>query len=228
MPDTKFDLFIPCRKGSKRVKKKNILPFDKDGRSLLEIKLLQVSDLPFVENIIISTDDPQCIEIARKLKETNKLIKIDLRPKNLAQDNTELKDLIRYFGEISESEHIIWTHVTSPFFKSNNYKSAINEYKEFIIDKKEYDSLMSGTFLQKYIFSINENKLLNSSNNYWPPTQSLKDHVLIDSAIFIASRNFYLNSKRIGEKPYIFINDENVGFDIDTQYDFALGKILSN
>ena len=62
---------------------------------------------------------------------------------------------------------------------------------------------MSGTFLQKYIFSINENKLLNSSNNYWPPTQSLKDHVLIDSAIFIASKT--LNSKRIGEKPYFLL-----------------------
>ena len=226
MDELSFDLFLPCRKGSKRVIKKNSRPFCKKNKSLLQVKLEQLIKIKEINKIILSTDDIECINIAEDIKKINKILFIDKRPSYLAEDNTNLKDLIKYAYKISSSKHIIWTHVTSPFFESSDYAQAIKIYKENVIENKKYDSLLSGIKLQKYIFSVKENDFINASNDFWPSTQTLNDHISVDSAIFIASRDFFKEGKRIGFNPYILINSEKKGYDIDTELDFRIASLI--
>lgn len=226
MDELKFDVFLPCRKGSKRVIRKNTRPFCDKKKSLLQIKLEQLIKIKELNKIIVSTDDIDCINIGKNIQNDNKKLLIDKRPSSLAEDSTDLKDLIKYAYKISYSNHIIWTHVTSPFFDKKNYLEAIKKYKENVIDNKNYDSLLSGTKLQKYIFSIKENNFINASNDFWPSTQTLSDHISIDSAIFIAKRDFLKEGKRIGFNPYILINSEKNGYDIDTELDFKIASLI--
>ena len=125
MDEFSFDVFLPCRKGSKRVLKKNTRPFCSNKKSLLEIKLEQLIKVKELNKIILSTDDSECIYIAENMKDDNNKVFIDNRPSFLAEDSTDLKDLIKYAYKISFSKHIIWTHVTSPFFEGSNYVEAI-------------------------------------------------------------------------------------------------------
>ena len=193
---------------------------------MLQVKLEQLIKIKEINKIILSTDDIECINIAEDIKKINKILFIDKRPSYLAEDNTNLKDLIKYAYKISSSKHIIWTHVTSPFFESSDYAQAIKIYKENVIENKKYDSLLSGIKLQKYIFSVKENDFINASNDFWPSTQTLNDHISVDSAIFIASRDFFKEGKRIGFNPYILINSEKKGYDIDTELDFRIASLI--
>lgn len=88
MTSETFTAFVPCREGSKRIPRKNIREFTPDGESLLAVKLEQLSKLTFVDEIVVSTDDPVCAEIAKAKLGSD--VKIDTRPAKLAQDSTPL------------------------------------------------------------------------------------------------------------------------------------------
>ena len=59
----KITAVIPVRKGSVRVKNKNIKPFA--GSSLLEIKIRQLKNVSQVDDIVVSTDCQEMAAIAR-------------------------------------------------------------------------------------------------------------------------------------------------------------------
>ena len=140
--------FLPCRSGSQRVKNKNIKKFHKYKFGLVELKLKQLLKVKEINQIILSTDDLKIIRYARNLR-SNK-IKIDIRPKKLASSKTKTDDLISYASKLfAKDDHILSTHVTSPFFDEKNYKDAIDVYKKKI---KEYDTLVGANVVQDFIF----------------------------------------------------------------------------
>ena len=58
-------VIIPARKGSKRLKRKNILKLNK--KPLVQITIEFAKKLKNTFDIIVSTDDPKIIKISRKL-----------------------------------------------------------------------------------------------------------------------------------------------------------------
>jgi N-acylneuraminate cytidylyltransferase len=197
--------FLPTRKGSQRVKNKNTRRFACFDGGLLQLKLNQLTTVSSITEIIVSTNDEASIEIGKSFCETDDRIRVIERPSHLAQSSTDLTDLVKYVPEICVSEHILWTHVTSPFVEAVDYERAIQFYFEAL--QNGFDSLMSAQSFKNFLWSKEEGDIINRvTSEKWPQTQDLEDLYEIDSAIFLANRNTYLTEKdRIGLKPEIFL-----------------------
>ena len=120
------NVFLPMRAGSERVPKKNTKTFSGIEGGLCKIKLEQLVICDLVEKVLVSTNDPEVLEISNGLN--SKKIKVILRPNELASSSASTDDLIKYAPEIMPDGHILWTHVTSPFISSDIYCQIINTY----------------------------------------------------------------------------------------------------
>jgi N-acylneuraminate cytidylyltransferase len=223
----KVSVFLPTRKGSERVKNKNTRTFAGIKGGLLSIKIQQLLKLEQVEEIILSTNDPMSMEVAECFDDNR--LKVIERPENLALSKTDLTELIDYVPKICQQEHILWTHVTSPFTNQIDYSNAIAKYFE-VLDFNNHDSIISGTRFQNFLWSPDSNKVINKTGKLkWPRTQDLMPLFEIDSAIFIASKKIYhIERDRIGKRPYLFAQERLKSFDIDWEDDFEIAELLFN
>ena len=214
-------VFLPCRSGSQRVKNKNIRKFNKYKFGLIELKLNQLIKVKQINEIILSTDDKKIIQFAKKFN--NKKIKLDIRPKRLSTSKTKTDNLIKYAGNLfNKNEHVLWTHVTSPFFDEKNYSDAISVYKKNL---SKYDTLIGSNFIQDFIFYKQKPYNYNYKKTFWPNTQTLKKLYKINNTIFITSINNYKKKgNRIGSKLFFYNVDKINSIDIDNLDDFKLAE----
>lgn len=219
-------VFLPTRKESQRVRYKNTRPFACFEGGLLQLKLSQLVKVSSISEIILSTNDEASIEIGNQFCGKDDRIRVIERPGHLAKSSTDLTELIEYVPEICASEHILWTHVTSPFVEAVDYEEAIQFYFEVL--QKGFDSLMSAKIFKNYLWSQKKGDIINRvTPQKWPQTQDLEDLYEIDSAIFLANRDTYITEKnRIGLKPEIFPLDGIKSFDVDWEDDFRLAELI--
>ena len=128
-----IDVFLPCRSSSVRIKNKNIKKFSNHRFGLLELKILQLTKIKSIKNVVVSTNDKKIMHYLNKNK-FKKVIVIE-RPNYLCGKTTSTDSLIKYVPKIIKSDHILWTHVTSPFFGNIDYENAIKIYKKRIKKK---------------------------------------------------------------------------------------------
>lgn len=215
----KIIVFLPCRKGSQRVKNKNTRKFAGIEGGLTAIKLKELLKVPEINKIILSTNDEEVRAIGLSFNDSR--IIIDNRPEHLASNEALTDDLIKYVPSIISDEHIMWTHVTSPFIKSETYSRAINEY----FGSDEYDSMMSVTKIQTFLWNKERAFNYDRAIEKWPRTQTIEPLFEVNSAFFIAPRNIYLSENdRIGRKPSLFELDRLETIDIDWEDDFVLAE----
>ncbi len=214
-------VFLPCRRGSQRVPKKNVRPFGPFSGGLVELKLTQLLRVPEIDEILLSTNDEEVNRIASKFK--NSKILIDKRPEYLCKSETTTDDLISYFVNLWTDEHIIWTHVTAPFFDSNDYSRAIKSYQKNIING-DHDSLFGVLKLQSFLWN-DKGPLFDRRIRKWPFTQNIAPIYDVDSTIFIIqSEDAKKINDRIGKKPYKFVNNKLNSIDIDYEEDFRFAE----
>ncbi|MDT8390963.1 MAG: acylneuraminate cytidylyltransferase family protein [Lentisphaeria bacterium] len=214
--------FLPCRAGSERVKKKNVRAFAGIDGGLTRIKLEQLLNVRGVGRIILSTDDQDVAAVAVSIG--NERIEILGRPAELASSTCHTDALIRHIPDIIADEHILWTHVTSPFVNETLYEAAIAAYFTGLQEGK--DSLMSVTKIQKFLWD-DKGPMYDTSEANWPRTQTIHPIYEVNSGIFIANRATYVNDgNRIGKRPVLFEIDDLLAFDIDWEHDFELAELL--
>ncbi len=219
----KIAFFLPTRKGSLRVKDKNIRPFAWFEGGLLENKLIQLSKLDRIDEIILSTNDQECIRIAKPFLATCPKLKIIERPEHLCLDSTNLKDLIAYVPTITDADIIVWGHVTTPVFGTNDYNEAIETYLNQ--SKIGFDSLLSVLEFKNFLLNIDAKIVNNNSAIPWPRTQDLETLFEINHAVFIATRETYqTNHNRIGSKPYLLLTSKIKSVDVDYDDDFQIAE----
>lgn len=63
----KIAFFLPTRKGSERVKNKNTRPFAGMDGGLIENKIRQLLGTKLIDEIILSTNDEKCMEVAQNM-----------------------------------------------------------------------------------------------------------------------------------------------------------------
>ena len=202
----KIAFFLPTRKGSERVKSKNTRPFAGIEGGLVENKIKQLLATKHIDEILFSSNDEMCIAIAEKYASDSRL-RIIPRPNELCLSTTNLQDLICYVPTITNADHILWGHVTTPLVEAKVYDTAIEQYLSKIT--KGYDSLVSVKELKNFLLN-QEGKLVNNTTDIpWPRTQDLEPLYEINHAIFLAKRSVYTEQKnRIGQKPLLYIMDE--------------------
>ena len=223
MANNKIAFYLPTRKGSERVKNKNTRNFAGIEGGLVENKLNQLLATKFIDEIIFSSNDDTCITVAEKYKDNR--LKIIERPTELCLSSTNLQDLICYVPTITDADHILWGHVTTPLCGADQYDASIKLYLEKLDEC--YDSLVGVTELKNFLLN-KEGKLINNTTDIpWPRTQDLEALYLINHTMFLAGREVYIEQKnRIGQKPLLHVMDEIHSFDIDWPDDFIIAELM--
>ncbi|WP_194778179.1 acylneuraminate cytidylyltransferase family protein [Pararhodonellum marinum] len=213
-------VFLPCRKGSERIKNKNNRDFAGKTGGLLAIKLEQLAASRSIDEIIVSTNDPVSIQTAQKYAEKDPRIHVVERPEKLSLGTTSLSDLIDYVPGVCSHDQILWTHVTSPFVDAHDYDGFIATYFDQL--SLGFDSLMTVKKLQNFIWDSAQAAIINKNGKEkWPKTQDLKVLYEINSAAFINSKENYLKFKdRIGPHPYLMELSVLSSYEIDWKKDF--------
>lgn len=223
----KLSIVLPIRKGSQRVKNKNIRPFSKEGKSLTELKIIELLKIKNVDEIVVTSNYDEAIEQIEAIAKDDQRVKIDRRPEHLCSSTTIVRELIEYMPTITKGEHILWLHVTSPFVKAEDYEDAIEKYFKAL--KEGYDSIMSVTEIRNFLWSDKSKKIINieESDNPWIQTQDLEPLYEINHAFYINSRdNYFSMSDRIGKNPYLYRLKGSKVIDIDWEDDFELARKL--
>lgn len=219
-----ISFFLPTRLGSQRVKNKNTKLFCGYQGGLLENKIIQLLKTKFIDEIILSTNDPICINIAEPFTQRDTRLKIIERPLALCLDSTNLQDLISYVPTITSAKHILWGHVTTPITDETDYDNAVKEYLTGV--QGNHDSLISVTEFKNFLLNAEGKQINNQTDILWPRTQDLETLYEVNHAIFIASRQTYENRNRVGAKPVLYRMNKIKSFDIDWEEDFKIAETL--
>lgn len=220
----KINVFLPCKKNSTRVENKNKRKFANVHYGLLKVKIDQLLKCKFINKIYLSTDDKKIINFVKKLK--SDLIIIHQRvDKKLSTNQTSTQALIQHASDIIKEGHILWTHVTSPLIDNFSYEKIIKAYKKNL--KKNYDSLMTVTKFNGFIWNQKEPINYNPKKEKWPKTQDTNYLYKVNSAVFISSRENYIKEQnRIGKKPFFYELPRLEGIDIDELEDFYFAEYI--
>lgn len=220
----KIAFFLPTRKGSQRVKNKNTRPFAGIPGGLVENKVRQLLESKHIDEIIFSSNDERCMEVAGRYANDNRL-RIIPRPEELCLSSTNLQDLICYVPTVTDADHILWGHVTTPLVGADEYDKAIELYLSKL--EEGYDSMVGVKELRNFLLN-KDGKLINNNTSLpWPRTQDLEPLYEINHTMFLAKRSVYTQLKnRLGNKVLLHVMDEIHSKDIDWEEDFTIAEIM--
>lgn len=217
------NVFLPCRKGSERVSKKNIKTFAQFKNGLIEIKLKQLLEANKIDRIYLSTNDDNILDYADSLNETK--IVLHKRTEHLSSGQTSTDQLVAHALELIQKGNILWTHVTSPFLTAQSYDQIIEKYLE--VKKQGYDSLMTTNLIHGFLWNETGPINYDRTTEKWPRTQTLEPIHEINSAVFLTNAQIYQKlDDRIGQNPYLYPLDKIQGFDIDWEDDFKIAQAI--
>jgi CMP-N-acetylneuraminic acid synthetase len=213
--------FLPCRKGSDRVPRKNIRSFGHYPKGLVEIKLKQLSIAKNVDAVVLSTNDEEILDFAASLRSDK--LQIHHRADELASSLTSTDALVAHALDLIPDGHILWTHVTSPFVTNERYDEIVTKYFQAL--QSGFDSLMTTTAIHGFLWRGSDPINYDRTIERWPRTQTLEVVHEVNSAVFLASTDIYRTQEdRIGMKPLLYSLDRLTAMDVDWEDDFLLAE----
>jgi pseudaminic acid cytidylyltransferase len=117
---------IPARGGSKRLPKKNILPLD--GIPLLARVIRTLKRSSIFEEIIVSTENEEILDIAKKEN-----VKVHIRPNNLATDSATVVETCIDVLSKNSSKIFCCVYATAALLSVSTLQKS---FKKFKYDKK--------------------------------------------------------------------------------------------
>lgn len=207
---------IPVRAGSRRLKNKNMLPFD--GVPLLVRKIQQLKEVQNLDDIVVSSDSDEMLEVAKKEGAS-----IHKREQIYADDvSVPFGEVVKNICEHVDSENILWATCTSPMTLPVHYQTAIDIYKDVVPEKN--DSLVAFEILKLFLW--NDNGPINYElGTKHVISQNLPNIYRPTNGIFIAPREKMIEWKYFhGKNPYKYILDKMAAVDIDDGLDLACAK----
>lgn len=212
----KIHALLPMRKGSQRIKDKNIRLIN--GKPLYEYIVATLLTVKRIDKIILNTDIPTVIQ---KYKDQQKFIVIK-REKRL-KENCNINLVIENTLQGVEGEHFLQTHATNPLIRGETIYAAI---KTYFNNLGGHDSLFSVTRLQKRFWD-KKGRALNHNLCDPPTTQDVEPYFEENSGLYIFSRSSFMKNKnRIGVKPYLFETSFMESIDVDAPEELNLVKRL--
>ncbi|WP_373976102.1 acylneuraminate cytidylyltransferase family protein [Chitinibacter sp. SCUT-21] len=217
--------FLPCRKGSERVPRKNIKPFAGVENGLVQIKIQQLLDCNAIDEVVLSTNDEDILYFASTIN--NPRLRVHKRVDALCSSSTSTDELVSHAVDLIPDGHILWTHVTSPFINAEVYSEIISSYRKCL--DIGYDSLMTTTLIHGFLWSQNGPINYNRDIEKWPRTQTISPVHEINSGVFLNSSINYKNiNDRIGNNPFLHSIDKITAYDIDWPEDFLIAEAIAS
>lgn len=211
---------IPVRAGSTRVKDKNIKRFA--DSSLLEIKIEQLKRIHSIDEIIVSSDSTQMLEIAMEHS-----VKACRRPYEYCDEKTKtFGEVVRYIAEHDvKSDIMMWTPCVCPCLSDGKINEGINIFKQILCGKLQYDSVASAVLFKEYLFD--EEGPINFTKEHHVPSQKLPEWHYVVNCFFIANTADMSRWKFVyGSNPFLCEVSKTEGIDIDDQLDFEYAEYV--
>jgi len=218
--------FILSRKNSRGLKNKNIKMFL--NKPLIQHTIDYAKKIKSITDIIISTDDPKVVEIAKK----NKCIVIFPRPKVLSNDTASSVAALYHAAKHMiknnyDFDIFAYLQVTEPFRPKNILQECIDN----LINNKNINSSFAGYKVKKnFWFKIGKNyKMISPLRESFLPRQKRNPIFREDCGIALASRKKVLiNKKKIYENPVKIVPYSGYEglLDIHSKKDIILAKTL--
>lgn len=203
-------LFIPIKKNSQRVPRKNFRTFA--GTQLYKHTLYKFTK----HCVYVDTDSEEIIE---QIRIDPKLSNVTVfhREKKLIGDTVSVCDLISNFvKKYNINKPIVQIHVTSPFLELKNLEDAYSK-----MDK--YDSVVSCNVLQTRLWRKEDYGYCPVNHNpiKLEQTQDLPILYEENSAFYIFKPEVIMQSgNRIGKNPFFYPLTYPENVDIDTEEDY--------
>jgi CMP-N-acetylneuraminic acid synthetase len=206
---------VPVRSGSVRVENKNIRPFC--GSTLLEIRVKQLLTLPFLDGVVVSSNDPEMLRMAESLgAETHQ------RDSYFASNTVSMSEVYENMASAIDCDDIMYALVTTPLVTNQSFIDAFKLYREL---PPEYDSITTVADVKEFL--IKDGKPFNYDGNKIPRSQDLPDIVKLTFCISMLPREMMIEKRScLGKNPFFFKLPQEQSVDIDTLFDFKMAEML--
>ncbi len=206
---------IPVKGKSSRLPNKNILPFA--DSNLLIHKIRQLRQIPELDEIIVSSDSEEMLEMGR-----SEGVTAVRRPKQFADESQPFGFFLEYICTVIQGENLMWACCTSPMVSSALYRKAISTYFEQL--QQGYDSLITVQKYQHFLLDnngpMNFKRGLNHVNS-----QDLPIYYYFTNGIVLSPKESVWNWKyHFGPNVYKLEVEQNEAVDIDTYYDYVTAR----
>lgn len=215
----KITAVIPIRKGSQRVKDKNLRPFA--GTTLLDNKIQMLLKVPEINEIIVNTNSEAAIELV-ELEYAGTKVRAQRREEYYASSECSGSEFFKHLGETTDTDIFIYTPCTSPFIKPETVSRCIERFLDNV-EKNEFDCVSTVSSIKEFMWL--DGKAINYDPRNAPNSQNLPDIVALNFGTTVISReNLIKNSNIIGKKPDFIITSDIEAIDIDTPLDFYIAE----
>lgn len=237
---SKILFIIPARKGSKRLKNKNLLMLN--GWPLIwytaEAAMKFKDNNPQYESkIVISTDIPDVIQYLRGIGKPA----IEERPEKLATDTASTYDVVRdLVPRIEVRDGVVFDVIvilqpTSPLRDARDMRVALKLF--FSKKANAIISMCRALTPVQWLFNVDKKGAMNpfvrmKSKRFSTPKQALPELYQLNGAIYVFKRDFVMDTMRkngnnvLSSRTYAYIMPKERSVDIDDKYDMLYASVL--
>lgn len=214
---SKILVVIPARAGSKRVRGKNIKPFN--GIALIEHSIKYAQSY-IGGDIIISTDDRQIGSIAKRYN-----VPILWRNESLTQDQTPTADVVKDVIERVDKTYdfVVLLQPTNPLRPKKMFKKALE-----LIEEKKSDSLVTVSLSEHKLGKIKHSTFKPYNYEFGQRSQDLEPLYYENGLLYLFSYELAKNNKLMCKNPTAMLIEHPYGsVDIDTEIDWKWAELIS-
>lgn len=217
---------IPARGGSKGVPHKNIIEIN--GKPLISYSIetgLLAKNNGMIDELVVSTDDKEIGDIAKKAGATVPFI----RPDYLSNDTAKSVDVIihalKFYKDLNRNfDAVLLLQPTTPLRTYDDIKNAVELFKT-----EKTTSLIS-CYKEEYICDLvsyhkngNYAMACNNLHNRGGRRQDLEDIYVRNGAIYLSTVDFIMNNHRVFDDiPAMYVMPKDRSINIDCMDDVEL------
>lgn len=214
----KITAVIPIRKGSQRVKDKNLRPFG--NTNLMELKIASLLKVPELDSIIVNTNSDEAIDIVSKyyMKRERK-VTFHRREEYYASSECSGSEFFCHLGKVTDTDIFVYAPCTSPFIKPETISQCIRAF----INRKDSDCVSTVSSIKEFMWL--NGKPINYDPINAPNSQNLPDIVALNFGATVTSKEDLISNRNIiGKRPEFVQTSDIEAIDIDTPLDFTIAE----
>jgi len=216
---------IPARGGSRRIPRKNLVPFD--GQPLLVHTVRAARNADKIGRVIVSTEDQEIADVARSCGAEVPF----LRPQDMAQDESPVMETISHALNFIENEGfhadaVVLLQPTSPFRTSTHIDEAIAVFES--TDADTVTAVRPGLEHPYYAWRIESGHLVPffTIEHQKMVRQELPPVYVENGSIYIIRRQVLETGRIYGKRIAPYVMDHDSSLDIDAPSDLQWAEYL--
>lgn len=209
----KLAAVVAVRKGSQRVRNKNIRPFG--DTNLLELKLRLLKRVKQIDEIIVNSDCDDMLTIGEQYGAS-----LHKREEYYASSECSNSEFHGHIAENTDADYLLLAPVCAPFVSVRSHEESIEKFLS-----SDCDSLISVTEVKNHLWMNGEP--INYDRSEVPNSQDLPDVVKLNYGIALIETDV-MRAKRqvVGDSPMFYKLNELESIDVDTEFDFEVAELL--